>query len=90
MAFAFTLVSKTIEEGGYSVERGTWTSDGGTTTGNITVDTGSPKIIKITDFAVSSNGDTTVNSAQDVSPSTLKITFTANDAGQYMIKGKVA
>lgn len=90
MAFAFTLVSKTLEEGGYVVERGTWTSNGGTTTGNITVDTGSPKIIKITDFAVSSNGDTNIAPAQDAGDGTLKLTFTANDGGQYMIKGKGA
>lgn len=90
MAFAFTLVSKTIEEGGYVVERGTWTSNVGTTTGNITADVNSPKIVKITDFAVSSNGDTNIAPAQDVNDLTLKITFTANDGGQYMIKGKGA
>lgn len=90
MAFAFTMVSKTIEEGGYVVERGTWTSDGGTTTGNITADTNSPKIVKITGFATSSNGDGATNPAQDVADTTLKLTFTANDSGQYMIRGKGA
>lgn len=90
MAFAFTLLSKTQEEGGYVIETGTWTSNGGTTTGNITVDTSAPKIVVIREADVSSNGDTQVYKAYDVDPQTLKLTFAANDSGTYRIKGKGA
>ena len=91
MAASFTRLSSVVEEGGYKVETGTWTSSGGTTTVDITVDTtNQPEIVKILDCDVSSNGDTAVNKAYDIAPGTVRLTFTANDSGTYRIKGKCA
>lgn len=91
MAASFTMTNKFVEEGGYVVESGTWTSSGGTTTVNITADTATqPEIVKIVDADVSSNGDTAVIKAYDVADTTLKLTFTANDSGTYRIRGKAA
>ena len=91
MAFSFTMLKKYTKEGGLVVEEGTWTSNGGTTTGNITVNTTiQPEIIKINDADVSSNGDTAVIKAYDVNDTTLKLTFTGNDSGTYKIEGRAA
>lgn len=89
MAASFTMLHKMTLSDGQVMEQGTWTSSGGTTTLNITTDTtaGSPAITKIMRWSLSSNGDTAVIAAQDVADTTLKITFTANDSGQYTIQG---
>lgn len=91
MAASNTMTSKTVEEGGYVIEKGTWTSSGGTTTLSITADTTiTPKVVSISEWAVSSNGDTAIQVARDAGATVLKMTFTANDGGTYMIKGKGA
>lgn len=91
MAFTATLKKKTPIEGGLVREEYTWVADNGTTTGNITCDVlEQPEIIKILDVDVSSNGDTAVIKAYDVSPVILKLTFTANDSGTAVITGKAA
>lgn len=90
MAFSFAMTKKYQDVGGQVVEEGTWNGSG-VTTGDITVDTASqPEIIKITDFSLSSDGDTAVVAAQDVAPTTLKLTFTSGDTGKYKIKGNAA
>lgn len=92
MAFTNVVTSKELLPGGEVRERGTW--DGtGVTTGTITADTTTVNgvnadITEISEFCVSSNGDTGVFPAQDVGPNKLKITFTSGDAGKYMIRGK--
>lgn len=77
-------------EGGYVIEEGTW-NGASVTTGNITVDTTTqPEIIKITEFSISNDADHATIPAQDVSPTTLKLTFSSSDTGKYLIKGKAA
>jgi hypothetical protein len=74
------------------IETGTWTSDGGTTTGTITCDAtaGSPTVTEVVGSCFASNGDTAVKPANDAGPNKVKITFTANDDGDYSIFGRVA
>lgn len=93
MAFANTVIEAGIKSDGTAFERGTWTADGGTTTGTITSGAGTgfpsntPKIGIIRTFSVSSDSDDTIKPAQDVGDNKLKLTFTANDDGRYYIEG---
>ena len=88
MAFTSTKVKKYTMPGGMVREEGTWTSTGGTTTGNITADTTEqPEMRYISLWCASSNGDTAVNAARDAGLNVLKLTFTANDGGTYTIEG---
>lgn len=90
MAFSQTLKQKSVQEGGYVVEEGTFALTG-VTTGNITPDTTtSPKMVRIEKVELlTSDGDHAI--AQDLSaPTTLKITGTSGDTGKYRISGKGA
>jgi len=90
MAFSFTMKKKTMVEGGFVVEEGTWNGDS-VTTGNITVDTATqPEIIKITEWSIGNDNDANTAYATDVAPTTLKLTFGSGNTGTYLIKGKAA
>ena len=88
MAFSNTVISKIELPGGIVEEHGTWLATAGTTTGTITADTTSPGIKEIREWYVSSNGDTAVKPATDAGLDKLKLTFTANDGGRYVIVGQ--
>lgn len=91
MAFSSTLVKKEQKAGGDVLELYTWTSSGGTTTGNVTADTTQvPKMVNIETWSVSSNGDTSVVVARDAGTKVAKLTFTANDSGTLAIRGPAA
>ena len=90
MAFTFTLLKKELLPGGLVKETGTW-SLAAVTTGNITVDTATqPEIIKISSFDLASDSDVVVLPALDVADTTLKITGTSGDTGDYTIIGAAA
>lgn len=89
MAFSNTVKDKFYWTGRL-VETGTWTSDGGTTTGTITADSNGATIVEVHECCFASNGDTAVKPAKDVGPNKVKITFTANDSGHYTIIGRAA
>jgi len=94
MAASNTVIESGIKSDGVAFERGTFTSSGGTTTHNITAGAGTSfptsgiaKIGTIRFFAVSSDSDDVIKTAQDVGDNVLKLTFTANDTGKYYIEG---
>lgn len=90
MAFSQALGKKSVQEGGYVVEEGTF-SLAGVTTGGITPDaTTAPKMVRIEKVELlTSDGDHVI--AQDLTtPTNLKITGTLGDTGKYRISGKGA
>jgi len=90
MGFTASFVKKELI-GGLIYETGTFVSDAGTATGNITADTTiQPEIQDILLWSASSNGDTAVICARDAGLNVLKLTFTGNDSGTYTIVGKGA
>ena len=90
MAFAKTMVKKVTLGNGQMREIGTWLADGGTASGTITADTDSPAIMVVETQSFASNGDTAVLPAKDVALNAVKITFTANDGGDYTLEGPAA
>ena len=89
---ASNTVTEKFYWNGMLVERGTFTSSGGTTTLTITADAtaGQPTIAEVYGHCFASDGDTAIKPAQDVGPNKVKITFTANDTGDYVIFGRCA
>ena len=92
MGFTATLKEKVQLPGGQVREHYHWAADGGTTTGNIVSDTTiQPEIRKIREFGMSSDSDAaTIAIATDIGPTTVKLTFTANDTGDAFIVGPAA
>ena len=92
MAASNTMTNKYTLPGGIVVEEGTWTSSGGTTTLTITADaTEQPEVSKLlwSDFTV--NGDTNLAKANDgLAKNQIKLTFTANEGGEYRLFGQAA
>lgn len=96
MGFAYRHLESGLRSDGKAWERGTYTLDGGDTTGNIVSGSStdfpstSPKISRITTCSLSSDGDTNTTWAADVARNTAKITCAANDTGTYLIEGPSA
>ena len=89
MAFASAMTFKKELPGGFIEERGTWTATAGTDTGTITADTTvQPELVTITEWYTSNNADNETKVATDAGDNKLKLTFTANDTGTYVIIGK--
>lgn len=92
MAFSNIVLKAGIKSDGTAYEYGTWLGTA-VTTGTITSGSGTgfvsgtPKIALVMNWAAASNADTAVFPARDVSDTTLKLTFTAGDAGTYYIEG---
>lgn len=89
----FTATKTEIESigNGFVMERGTFVSDGGTTTGTITAtapNVDGPGITYILGFGASSDADTSVICATDAGDNKLKLTFGANNDGKYYIIGR--
>ena len=89
MALTCTKKDK-IYFNGMLLEIGTWSSDGGTTTGTFTCDTttGEPQVVEIYNLAFSSDGDHAVKT-HTLSRVTQTITYTAADTGKYFCLGRV-
>ena len=91
MANIGTFVEKMDFGSGLVLEVGTFDDSGGAGTGEITADTTQqPEIAEVLMAGASSDGDTAVDIAQDVLPSQVKVTCTANDTGKYWLIGKAA
>lgn len=92
MAFSNTVLKAGIKSDGTAYEYGTW-NGAAVTTGTITAGSGTgfvsgtPKVGLVMNWAASSNADTAVTPARDVSDTTLKLTFSSGDAGHYYIEG---
>jgi len=93
MAFSNTVTDIVPFANGLIMEYGTF--NGATvTSGEITASTastytvGDSHITEIISWGFASDGDTAIIPAKDVAPNKIKITFTANDTGDYWIIGK--
>lgn len=82
----------TVLPGGLALEKGTYTSSGGTATLTISAQTTTqPEIVEIVAWGCASDGDdAALVAAKDVELNQLKLTFTANDTGDYWFIGKTA
>lgn len=94
MAFAKVVTDRDFK-GGYLEEYGTWTLSGGDTSGTLTPDSNTlginASMTKIVDYSLGSNGNAAAcigNISSD--GKTLTVTSSANDSGEYYIKGRCA
>lgn len=91
MALTNTFKEKVKLMNGLVLEYGTWTEGAAGTSGTIVCETSNqPEVGNIIACGFASDGDTAVDAAIDQARTTVKITYTAGDSGDYWILGKSA